>query len=153
MEFLEKDLEQIIFETDNELLRNVGFDIHGYKIRQLRIGNYGIADLVTWYRYGEVISITIYELKKGHINIDALYQALRYRKGIERYFKHRGSKFMVDISIILVGSKVDTSSSFIYLADYVFQLSMYTYQYKLNGLSFKSNYGYSLLEEGFTKKI
>lgn len=152
MEFLEKDLEQIIFETDNQLLRDAGLEIGGNKIRQLRIGNYGIADLVTWTRYGEIMKITIYELKKGQLSTDALYQAVRYMKGIERYFKYRKSSFMVEVSIILVGSKIDTASSFIYLADYIYDLSVYTYHYKINGLTFKNNHGYALSNEGFTKK-
>ena len=47
MSFLEKDLEDIIFETDNDLLFEHGLFIDGQKKRQVRIGNYGIADLIT----------------------------------------------------------------------------------------------------------
>ena len=50
MNFLEKDLEDIIFETDNDLLFEHGLFIDGQKKRQVRIGNYGIADLITCSR-------------------------------------------------------------------------------------------------------
>ncbi len=40
MKFLEKDLEQIIYSADKELLAQRGLEINGTLIRQLRIGNY-----------------------------------------------------------------------------------------------------------------
>lgn len=46
-EFFEKTLEDIIFNTDNELLCEHGLLISGKKLRQVKIGNYGIADLIT----------------------------------------------------------------------------------------------------------
>ena len=46
MKFLEKDLEEIIFETSNKELNERGLFVYGKKYRQLRIGNYGVADLV-----------------------------------------------------------------------------------------------------------
>ena len=45
MTFLEKDLEQIIFETPKEKLQEKGLVIKGKLLRQIKIGNYGIADL------------------------------------------------------------------------------------------------------------
>ena len=50
MKFLEKDLEDIIFEAPREELAKRGLHIEGKMYRQLRIGNYGIADLVTIQR-------------------------------------------------------------------------------------------------------
>ena len=50
MKFLEKDLEQIIFESGRDSLRERGLSISGKLLRQLRIGNYGIADLVEFVR-------------------------------------------------------------------------------------------------------
>lgn len=82
MKFLEKDLEDIIFNADNESLQSRGLEIRGFKKRQLNIGNYGIADIVTFERsnyideeYAEYVGgenkthsrpiITVYELKKN----------------------------------------------------------------------------------------
>ena len=44
MNFLEKNLEDIIFETDNVDLRKRDLFIFGKKKRQVRIGNYGTCD-------------------------------------------------------------------------------------------------------------
>lgn len=46
-DFLEKTLEDIIFETSNDDLKERGLWICGNKKRQVKIGNYGIADLIT----------------------------------------------------------------------------------------------------------
>jgi hypothetical protein len=48
MDFLEKDLEDIIFDSPNEELRKRGLNIWGKKKRQLNIGNYGRADIITY---------------------------------------------------------------------------------------------------------
>ena len=47
MRFLEKDLEQIIHESGMDQLNERGLPIDGKMFRQMRIGNYGIADLIT----------------------------------------------------------------------------------------------------------
>ena len=50
MNFLEKDLEEIIYNTDKEMLTERGLPYHPFETfkRQLKIGNYGIADLVSF---------------------------------------------------------------------------------------------------------
>ena len=83
MKFLEKNLEDIIFETDNEKLQERGLDIRGKKFRQLRLSHYGIADIVTVSRIGQSLQIDIFELKKDVITVDTLLQALRYIEGIK----------------------------------------------------------------------
>lgn len=68
MNFLEKNLEDIIYETNNKYLRERGLFINGIKKRQLRIGNYGIADIVTFkkgdycedLKYQSTCDITIF---------------------------------------------------------------------------------------------
>lgn len=165
MEFLEKDLEQIIFEADKDLLKKRGLNIEGKMFRQLKIGNYGIADLVTIKKpkYCEItgehhpLEITIYELKKEKIGISTFLQALRYAKGIDSYVDN---KYNLDISpiykIVCVGKDIDKKSSFIFLSDFfkgnegeVFSLENYTYKYGIDGLFFQSITGYKLVEEGF----
>lgn len=181
MEFLEKDLEQIIWESSNEQLEEAGISISGSKrFRQLKIGNYGIADLVVLDRTNaydfkkhqtstslNYITIKVCELKKDAIGIAAFLQAVRYVKGIKRYIEHRGlfSDCNVSYEIVLVGRTIDASGAFIYLPDIVngsfdffvenfheeksLYLSYYTYDYKIDGLKFKSHYNYMLTEEGF----
>ena len=82
MKFLEKDLENIIWESDNEKLREKGLEIYGKKFRQIRIGNYGVADLITVDRRkdcfdGNFLDITVYELKKEKAGISACRTAVR----------------------------------------------------------------------------
>ena len=174
MEFLEKDLEDIIFDTDNDKLQDRGLNIIGFKKRQLRIGKYGVADLVTFSSSinrddyekskGEKITpylhITVYELKKDKVGVNAFMQAVGYIKGIQRYLEKRDFKFKVCYSIALIGRTIEFSTGFSYLPDvcnydrvefdYSEFLTIYTYSYNaLNGVEFNDKSGYKLIDEGF----
>lgn len=163
--FLECDLEEIIFTTPKEKLQDRGLRFFGKKARQLRIGNYGVADIITVQKtyldhptliYPQII-VTVFELKKDKIGISAFLQALKYVKGIKSYIKKRGIKADVRFGISLIGSKVDFSGSFIYLTDLINSdnlnalnfVDFYTYSYKVDGIEFKKLENYSLTEEGF----
>lgn len=163
MNFLEKDLEDIIFQANNNELRNKGLGILGKKYRQLKIGNYGIADVVTIQRgkYNKKtkkhtpLIITVFELKKGDINNEAFFQAVRYIKGISQYLKgRRGCSLLYVFKVVLIG-KNKPIGDLIYLPDYVLNaqgdkfLEIYTYNYKIDGLLFDRISGYSLINEGF----
>ena len=163
MKFLEMDLEEIIFNADKELLAERGLRVYGTLYRQLRIGNYGIADLVTINRprYIEHMQahvdpwfITVYELKKDKAGMSAFLQAVGYAKGIKRYLESRGIK-EIEIKIVLIGSRVDEKSTLVYLPTLIQEtgygafLEFYTYRYELNGIFFKDAYGYKLANEGF----
>lgn len=171
MEFLEKDLETIIFESDKDKLLQHGLNIHGKLFRQFRIANYGTSDLIEVSRpyYDKYLKvkikgkITIYELKQNKLNIDTFMQALRYLKGIKSYLKMRGKDRLFDYEIVLIGKTVETKSSFIFLEelfwatdeqsivelDSQISYSLYTYYYELDGLKFNSVYGYDLINKGF----
>lgn len=69
MEFLEKDLEDIIWEAyQSEYgkyeLFNKGLAISGKMYRQVNLGDYGILDLMTVSINPKDVIISIYELKK-----------------------------------------------------------------------------------------
>lgn len=172
MNFLEKDLEEIIYTADAEDLQERGLFLYKgvKKFRQLRIGKYGIADLVTFQRhyeeyfkngdveYSSIPVITVYELKKDNINVSTFLQAVGYVKGIKQYLEKRRVKREYIINIVLIGRNIDKTSSFSYLSDLIPQsdsineinfLECYTYNYKINGLNFKKECGYKLIEEGF----
>lgn len=177
MKFLEKNLETIIYESDYDSLGKRGLYLSGNKFRQVKIGNYGIADLIYFERpvfykkndYNEHSfshgTITIVELKKDVIDIDSFTQSLRYAKGIRRYLKKKDIEHKYKIEILLVGKSVDTSSSFVYLTDLVLDcgdifiidkfrippisFSIHTYSYELDGLRFNKCYDWSLKDEGF----
>ena len=124
MKFLEKDLEQIIFESGMDSLNERGLYIRGKRLRQVRIGNYGIADLITFQRpfydgpeheFWNPGRITIYELKKEHIGISAFLQAVAYARGINRYLQKRdkNDKYIIDIK--LIGRDIDKNGAFCYI--------------------------------------
>lgn len=180
MTFLEKDLEQIVWESDNKKLQDRGLEIEGKKFRQLRIGNYGIADIVTLSKaplidYVEqevmynrqIITINVLEFKKDTLDIETFLQAARYIRGIQRYVE-RNALFhghTIQYAMTLVGRKLDILSGFSFLPELMFNpmddsdlyanidrptdLSIYTYSYDLDGISFEQQNEYTLTEEGF----
>lgn len=177
MKFLERDLEDIIFNTDNNLLNNKGLLINGIKKRQVRIGNYGIADLITISkRYYEVcnngdvttipcLEVTIFELKRNKLDTIAFIQALRYVRGIKSYIEKKDFKFKVFYKISLVGKEIDNiNNDFVYLTDLVGDkedileystdgllncIDFFTYSLDINGLSFNKHSDFKLRKEGF----
>lgn len=154
MKFLEKDLEQIIFETSERDLDERGIYVPGKRLRQLNIGNYGVADMVTFQRhhYNKELVITVYELKKDTVGIDAFLQAMRYCKGISHYLEHRDFKlfgYRVTYNIVLIGSGLEMGSSFIYLQDFYKNLEVFTYKYDFDGISFNQEENYHLIKSGF----
>jgi len=153
MNILEKDLEEIIFTTDNEKLRDRGLSILGKKYRQLRIGNYGVADIVTVVREGRILHITVYELKKDKAGISAFLQCLRYAKGIREYVNYRNFSGFVEIRMVLIGREIDTVSDYIFLDDFMENIINYSYSYNFEGISFNYESGYKLTESGFKNKL
>lgn len=149
MEFLEKDLEQIIWETDEQTLFERGLAINGRKYRQLKIGNYGIADIVTFEREHGInhMKFTVYELKKEVINVSALLQAYSYVKGISSYLKFRGWDY--EFEVVLIGKQIETSTSFCYLTDLIDNFFVFTYHMDIDGLFFTPQINYDLKNKGF----
>jgi hypothetical protein len=163
MKFLEKDLEQIIWESSNEKLQEKGLLIMGKKLRQLKIGNYGIADLVTIERIqhdflkGSYLYITVFELKKEKAGISAFLQALRYCKGISSYLNKKKPSLRYKLNIVLCSKEIDTTSDYIFLTDLIESESFgvlnsvknYSFNYSIDGIEFKMQYNYGLTNEGF----
>jgi hypothetical protein len=170
MDFLERDLEDIIFdelrfEEGYDNLSERGLNIcyspdHFVCKRQLKIGNYGIADLVTFSRFARdtdsdrdsenKVFIEVIELKRGEINIDAYIQANRYLTGIKKYMRTYHPKLVVSYSIVLIGRHVNTSD-WVYLIEDTKNLTVQTYRYELDGMKFQSHSGYSLRNDGLSK--
>lgn len=166
MEFLEKDLEQIIWEADNDLLIGKGLSIYGVKKRQLRIGNYGVADIVTFsknydYINGKIypfLDITVYELKKEKVGIGAFLQAIRYCKGIQTFLQDKRKNYInFKLHIVLASKEVDTNSDFIYITDlfnsneyfFINSVNFYSFKYTINGIEFQNVSNYNLINKGF----
>jgi len=152
MNVLEKDLEDLVYETakkDANLLRQRGLPINGYCMRQVNLGDYGIADMVCFEINDYCIEVQVVELKKEVININTLMQAARYAKpikdAVEKAF--RGNRRHVFMSIILVGKKIETSGDFVFLLDYTHRASAYTVEIDLEkGVVFNHCAGYRMVD-------
>lgn len=157
MKFLEKNLEDIVFETDNYFLTERGFPIstNGLKLRQVRLANYGIADIVNIYRpYSDHKRwIAVYELKQEKVTVSAFFQAIRYIKGIKRFLQSKNiNPEIFNYCIVLVGKEIDTKHDFVYLPDIInsFNLSVHIvqYQYEFDGIRFNVKNDFRLTNEG-----
>jgi hypothetical protein len=156
MKFLEKKLEQIIFEADRGQLSERGLPIYGKLYRQMHIGNYGIADLISFYREYDRFNITVYELKKHIVDIQAFLQGIGYVRGIKSYLTSRGFNYDLTFNLTLIGAEIDISSPFCYLPEILPYnidgtefLSIYTYDYNFDGIAFTSHNNYDLTIKGF----
>ena len=147
MNFLERNLEDIIYNTSNEDLQSRGLDINGKKKRQLRIGKYGICDLITYRRtFWDTLEIVIYELKKDKINFETFKQVLNYYKGILHYLRDRNFSQSVEVKIVLIGIHIDTQDSFVFLPDLTTKIRLLTYTYNFDGIKFENKRGYSIID-------
>jgi hypothetical protein len=137
--FFEKNLEDILCETDPRELKDRGLDCFDfdYAYRQVYLGKYGIADIVTIKFYGSVVRITIYELKKELVTSESLLQVLRYKKGIDRFMnQYNLSNHHLLIKCVLIGSEIENDSETHGIIDIINDISFYKYNYEANGINF-----------------
>lgn len=164
MKILERQLEDIVFESDSDILNGRGLGVHEKRIRQLRVGNYGICDMVAYQKQSHpflknILSIQVIELKQHDISLATFNQALKYVKGITRYLDKYKPDLRYTISIVLIGRKLYNDDSLMYLPelfekhdDTLFGINgiyLYTYNYSIEGIEFKHHHGYCLTNEGF----
>ena len=172
LEISEAQLEQILWDCDAKTLSAIGLDLPYYKkFRQLRIGGYGVCDMLYYSRHSNLPhpahTITIVELKKGQINTGTFLQSVRYARGVQRFFFKKFKKWGKDgieygdlkVNIVLIGKEIDLHSDFCFIADWVNQNSIYSdsnrlyyYTYNFNpisGLRLKMEKGYVKENEGF----
>ena len=145
MDFKEMTLEDIIWDNSQspegrKLLKERGLSIEGQIYRQLQLGSYGRADLITinYDKYIDRIDITVYELKKGCITVEALLQAYRYVTALRRHglsYDYWDSE--IEFQICLIGDSVDTKSDFTFLYNEMEHVTIYTYDYSITGIIFK----------------
>ena len=141
MKFSEKQLEDIIFNSDNSFLQEKGFDICGKKFRQLNINGYGVADLICVSRNGQLLNIDIVELKRDDISISSFMQALRYLDGIKHYLRKRRFGYTVKFTIKLCGSSISDNRELNLMTKYIdvypfIDIDFYTYRFAVDGIFF-----------------
>lgn len=151
MDFLEKDLEQIIMKTDVEKLAERGLVMPFKRKNQVRIGNYGVCDMIAVERdfWDESLSFTVFELKKEKIGISTFAQVCQYARGLKRYLDQKKPNLRYRVHIVMIGRTLDKSSSFCYLPSLFENIEIYTYNYEFDGIHFTKHQSYSLIDEGF----
>jgi hypothetical protein len=164
MNFLEKDLEDIIFNAPKDQIDKRGLIIPKRRKRQVKIGNYGIADMLA-VKIGETdpgnkfLHFYVYELKQKEINFNTFIQSIKYVKGLQDYLQKNKKLHSQEykITIVLIGEKV-SMVDFIYLPDifqynvyscYGVDIELYKYSYEYDGIKFNQLSDYSLSNSGF----
>jgi hypothetical protein len=147
MNFLEKDLETIIWEN-YERCAEKGLDIgqafyaYGKAYRQMNLAPYGIADLV-YIRFAprdNLYYVQVIELKRGKIDSAAYLQAKRYQTAVfgllDRLRKREGLDFKVALSSVLIGNEVELSGDFVFALNTDDSCAAYTYSF--DGIAFRN---------------
>lgn len=175
MKFLEKDLEEIIYKADADVIYDRGLYSYGIKKRQLKIGGYGVSDLIvfekpyyhTGFKRHMKGTITVLELKQDKIGVSTFFQALRYAKGIKHYIDKCRPTLTdaFNYRIVLIGKNVDFHSSFVFLTDFFnvdlsdtdlddyskTNVELYQYEYRIDGLHFVELGSFIDTNHGFDK--
>jgi len=143
----EKELEDFLMEDEDRLVY-IGIDPtpHTQVFRQLSLGSYGTADIVAVSPEdgpdGQFFRVTIVEVKKGDVDVNALIQAARYRVGFIHHFKKYwdgGKPPRIYVSITLVGSHVNLGD-WVYLGDLLAYVPIFTYKLSLSeGIEFRES--------------
>lgn len=148
MNFLEKDLETIIWENyerceERGLKINQQFYKHGKLYRQLNLAPYGIADLVClrFFPRDKVFYAQVIELKKGKVDTTAYMQAKRYQTALantlERLRDDMASAYTINIETIIIGNEVEMAGDFVFTLNGDFTCQAYTYSYQFEGIKFE----------------
>ena len=149
MRFLENDLETILFKASKTkkgrsyVANRGGPLIHRPLHQQVKIGQYGRCDLLDVHYDPWYIHTNVFELKKTAIKNDAVVQLFRYIKGMQSFIKNtpRFNNLNHWVEGILIGRTIDVDSEFVKMMHYSEPLiSLYTYQYDMDGIRFKQLY-------------
>lgn len=170
MDFLEQNLEDIVFDAPYLAISQRGIDEYmedAHTYRQLCLGAYGRSDIIQFKRCSEVIqgrvspylNINVIELKKDNIDQNTFFQAVKYCKGILEFIRHRSPKSSIrcKFHIILIG-KIIVHSEYDYLQELLGEqneltIDIYKYQYGFDGISFNRHFGHYLANSGFGVKL
>ena len=154
----ENELEELLFgnhleEYDNYLDGNLCTEVkHTLQFRQFEVKGYGIIDIlgIDYYREPDFynITITIYELKNGPIDMKAISQISRYYIGVKRYISNldlgrfrKRLEIYLEINGILVGSEYPNDGS-CFVVDSIPWLSCYFFDISKSGVNFTETDGW-----------
>lgn len=156
MNFIEKDLEDIIYNTTQSQIRGRGLDclLHDSLYRQVSLSGYGRADLIG-VSYSKKnggmkrrFEITIYECKQDKVDVNTLMQAAGYLgaasdivETINKNVDLTNTEFIY--KIVLIGKSICTSTNLCFLAQCIPNISVYLYRYEFDGIFFDKIRGYA----------
>lgn len=147
-DFLEKNLEDIIFENKNNIHEKGFPKISGDMHRQFCIGMKRL-DLVSIEQLGDTRNVCIYELKKGKIDYNAYFQLVGYF--FDFCLEHKRNNLGdLNLHLYLIGSEVE--DNVLYAALLSEFIHIYTYKYDYNGIIFeKVSCGWSEMKSKICK--
>lgn len=134
MDFLEKDLEDIMVEYHRKLKVRGFEDFYEHIERQFYLPSGKKIDIITWEIKGDVLYAKIIELKKDSTNEAALFQGLGYMQEFCECTAEEFSDLKVDL--ILVGTNIYNSVSN-FLSVNPKNLKLYEYEYSFDGIKFR----------------
>ncbi|GAB3278452.1 hypothetical protein GCM10027347_52870 [Larkinella harenae] len=176
MDILEKELEDMIWDAAStpegrEFLSYRGLDIEGKLLRQVPLGKYGIADLIsvefagremdfTEPRVLRNVLITVWELKRGIINTEAIMQAFRYLSAVKRIVNperaYYDRRIHFSFRVRMAGSGLDHNTDLIYMLEHFRrQLSIFRYSFSYKGIDFDQVPldGWGIQDPGFNRNL
>lgn len=157
MKFLERDLESIIYTNYSKLVHR-GLDIDqtfyegGLKFRQMRLGVFGIADLV-YINYSPIQDkwhVQVIECKRGPVNGETYLQAKRYARAVEDillFSPETRRSTRIATSVVLIGEKVDCKGQISHAISLDTSCTTFTYKYLFDGIAFRDCSIYWSIEE------
>ncbi|MGI4736305.1 MAG: hypothetical protein ACRYG7_14100 [Janthinobacterium lividum] len=142
MNFLEKDLETIIWENPAYCYSR-GLHLPtggGMRWRQLNLAPYGVADLVyISISEGPTLSVTIIECKRDVVDLAAYGQACRYQTALSAYLPALCVNYdSLEFRRVLIGRQVSTKQEFLHILAADSNTDVYTYSYAYDGIQFQS---------------
>lgn len=134
--FLESDIEKMIFENLDTVHERGFIKFHRETFRQHRLESGGIIDLLTFQEDEDAFRFKIIELKRSEINIDTLQQAIKYFDDYTAQHFHTLKLKNIECDIILCGDSI--SNSMVNLLEMGCNIKVYLYDFNYCGLCFKN---------------
>lgn len=132
-DFLERTLEDIVFDNRDKIHMKGLKRLKSKSFRQVILPSGKKLDILSYdISNSGHLSFDIYELKRDYINIEAVCQAYNYYNEIGQLIDGHFKSW--DASIVMVGKRYDNISI---LAGMKIPISVYTYEYGYDGITFK----------------
>lgn len=133
-DFFEKTVEDIIFDNQR-IIHKYGLPkFRGTVFRQFVLPSGKKIDILSYDIVDGHVTMDVYELKRLDINSDAVCQAYNYFIEVTQFTAGRFKS--VEIHIIMIGRSYDPVLMFEKME---LPFSVYTYDYKLNGMTFRKH--------------